>query len=116
MTNITTQVITKDIIECIKPINKKYDYIVLDDEKETDNIFYILLKINVFNYLKKGCSFRDCDLNANRFKGLFYYENWNSIDEIYKFLNENGKCYTKDLRIDLINNFYKIKGEIIRLG
>ena len=119
MTHITTQVITKDIIEKIdltKHIYNKYNYIVLDTEKDGDNIAYILLNINVFDYFKKGVSFGDCDLTANRKKGLFYYENWNSIDEIENFLFENGECYIEDLKTDLINNFYKIKGEIIRLG
>ena len=116
MANITTQVISKDIIEHIKPLYNKYNYIVLDTEKDDDNIAYILLNINVFDYLKKDVSFGDCDLTANRFKGRFYYENWQSIDEIEKFLDENGNCYTEYLKTDLVNNFYKIKGEIIRLG
>jgi len=116
MVNITTQILPKDIIEHIKPLYNKYNYIVLDTEKDGDNIAYILLNINVFDYFKKGVSFGDCDLTANRKRGLFYYENWQSIDEIEKFLDENGDCYTEELRADLIDNFYKIKGEIIRLG
>ena len=119
MANITTLVIPKYIIEKIKlrdHIYNKYNYIVIDTEKHDDNIAYVLLDVCVFDYLKKDVSFGDCDLTVNRFKGFFYYENWESLDEIEKFLNENGKYYRKDLRNDLINNFFKIKGEIIRLG
>ena len=104
------EVAHKDLIDnytIVNHVNNENHYIVYDDINNEKTIEYILLNINIYDYIKNDCINKDIYyyINGHYINGFFYFENFHSRDEINEFLDKCFKYFLPQLKTDLIKMF-----------
>ena len=114
------EVVHKDLIDnytIVNHVNNENHYIVYDDINNEKTIEYILLNINIYDYIKDDYINKDiCNyINSHYINGFFYFENFYSQDEINEFLSKYSKYFSSQLKIDLIKIFDNVLEKSTRM-
>ena len=128
---VNIMVVDKDAIDnkyYINHLQNENNYIVINTESENKYIDYLLLNIDIYDYIKVEYMenyLKDLDNLTNFDKAYlnnfgvnyvneFLYIEYNDND-IHDFLNQYEKYFTDDLRTDLIELYNDLMNEIKRL-
>ena len=129
---VNFKVVDNDTIDNKHYINhsqNENNYVVVNTENDNKYIEYLLLNLNIYNYIKEEyienhlndlnnlnefdkAYLNDFDMHyVNGFLSVEYNEN-----DIYNFFNKYEKFFIKDLKIDLIELYNNLVDEVEKLN